>query len=332
MKYRRLGITGMKVSEISIGSWLTYGSDNLAFEAAQQCLNTAIENGINFIDTADIYAKGQAEEAVGKVVKNHDRSKLVISTKAFRPMSDDPNDVGLSRKHLFESIDKSLKRLQTDYIDIFYCHRYDIDTTTEETVRALSDLITMGKIRYWGTSMWEPWQIDSAAQIAKDVRGYLPVVEQPVYNMFQRDVVEGDYEDVISEHGIGLTVYSPLAQGVLTGKYNDSIPEDSRAGKEITSVKEGLTEERLTKTKKLTEIASDLGVEMSALALAWALNHPNVDSVITGATKPSHIESNIKAIDVEWSPELENRIEEVLNNKPFNSSRHAIDPNEIAAL
>jgi voltage-dependent potassium channel beta subunit len=332
MKYRRLGISGMKVSEVSIGSWLTYGSDNLAFEATQQCLNTAIDHGINFIDSADIYSKGKAEEAVGEVVKNHDRSKLVISTKAFRPMSDDPNDVGLSRKHLFESIDKSLKRLQTDYIDIFYCHRYDIDTTTEETVRALSDLVTMGKIRYWGTSMWEPWQIDEAAKIAKDVNGYLPVVEQPVYNMFQRDTVEGDYENTVSEHGIGLTVFSPLAQGILTGKYNDSIPEDSRAGKEIASAKKGLTEDRLEKARKLAEIASDLDVEMSALALAWALNHQNVDSVITGATKPEHITSNIKAIDIDWSPELESRIEEVLSNKPYNSSRHAIDPDEIAAL
>ncbi len=332
MKYRRLGITGMKVSEISIGSWLTYGSDNLAFEAAALCLNTAIDNGINFIDTADIYARGKAEEAVGSVVKNHDRSKLVISTKAFRPMSDDPNDVGLSRKHLFESIEKSLKRLQTDYIDIFYCHRYDLETTTEETVRAISDLITQGKIRYWGTSMWDGWQIDEAARIAKDVNGYLPVVEQPVYNMFQRDTVEGDYEDVASAHGIGLTVYSPLAQGILTGKYNDTIPDDSRAGKEITSVKEGLTEERLAKARKLAEIASDIGCEMSALALAWALNHQNVDSVITGATKPAHITSNIKAVDVEWSPELEERVEAVLNNKPYNSSRQAINPDEIAAL
>lgn len=331
MEYRRLGMSGMKVSAISIGAWLTYGSSSVEFDMAEQCLNTAIDNGINFIDCADAYAKGEAEKTVGKIIKGRDRSKLVISTKAYWPQSEDPNDRGLSRKHLFESVHKSLKHFGTDYLDIFFCHRYDVDTTTEETVRALDDLIHQGKILYWGTSMWDARFINDAVRIANEYQAYRPVTEQPKYNMLDREIVEGDLEDVVGENGIGLVVFSPLAGGVLTGKYNDGIPEGSRATVHEW-MKNGITEGRLAIARKIKAIADDLGVEMSALALAWAMNHQNVDSVITGATKPSHILSNLKAFDIDWTPELEQRIEDALQNRPYHSSRIIVDPDEVAAL
>ena len=331
MEYRRLGITGMKVSAISIGAWLTYGSDAVDYSSAEACINTALDHGINYIDNADAYAGGKAEETVGKIIKDKDRTKLVLSTKAYWPQSDDPNDRGLSRKHLFESVHKSLKRLGTDYIDIFYCHRYDIDTTTEETVRALDDLIHQGKILYWGTSMWDAHQIDDAVNIASKYNLYKPVTEQPKYNMLDRHIVEGDLEDVVSQHAIGLVVFSPLSGGVLTGKYNEGVPEDSRMSR-IESMQDNISEGRLSVAREVKKIADDIGVEMSALALAWALNHQNVDSVITGATKPEHVTKNLKALEIEWSPELENRIENALKNRPYQSSRSAVNPDEIVAL
>ncbi len=330
MEYRRLGITGMKVSAVSIGAWLTYGN-SVDFKTAETCLNTAIDNGINFIDCADVYARGKAEETVGKVIADKDRTKLVLSTKAYFPMSDDPNDRGLSRKHIIDSVHKSLKRLGTDYIDIFFCHRYDPDTTTEETVRAINDLIKQGKIMYWGTSMWEAQYVDEAVRIANEFNAYKPVVEQPLYNMLDRHVVEGDLEDAVSDHGLGLVVWSPLAGGVLTGKYNDGIPEGSRAT-EFDWMSDNLSDNRIAIARELKTIADDLGVGMSALALAWALNHHNVDSVITGATKPEHVTSNLKALEIEWSPELENRVEDVLKNKPYRSSRSAVNPDDLVAL
>jgi len=333
MKYRRLGITGMKVSAISIGAWLTYGSDTVAYEQAEACIHKAIELGVNFIDVADIYAKGAAEEVVGKAIADYDRTKLVISTKAFWPMSDDPNDRGLSRKHIVESVEKSLKRLGTDYVDIFFCHRYDIDTTTEETVRAIDDLIRQGKILYWGTSMWDAPQINDAMRIAEQFNAYKPVVEQSLYNMLDRHVVEGDLEDCVGEHGMGLVVWSPLAGGLLTGKYNDGIPEDSRAATvDQPWVQDSFAEYRVEKARAISRLADELGVTPAQLALAWTLEHKNVDSAITGATKPEHVEANVKAVEFDITPEIETTIENVLQNRPFLSSREATDESQIAAL
>ena len=330
MEYRRLGITGMKVSAISIGAWLTYGN-SVDFSTAETCLNTAIDNGINFIDCADVYAKGKAEETVRKVIAGKDRTSLVLSSKAYFPMSDDPNDRGLSRKHIIDSVHQSLTRLGTDYLDLFFCHRYDTDTTTEETIRAINDLIQQGKIMYWGTSMWDSHYINDVVLIADDFNAYKPVVEQPLYNMLDRHVVEGELEDVVSDHALGLVVWSPLAGGVLTGKYNDSIPDGSRATA-FEWMKDNISENRLNIVREIKTVADDLGVDMSALALAWALNHQNVDSVITGATKPQHISSNLKALDITWTHELETRLEGILKNKPYQSSRTTTDPDEIAAL
>lgn len=318
MEYRRLGRSGLKVSALSIGAWLTYGSSRLEQEQSAACLRTAIENGINFIDCADVYANGKAEESVGKVVKDYERSTLVLSTKAYWQINkDDANDRGLSRKHLFESVHKSLKRLGTDYIDIFFCHRYDDQTETEETVRALSDLVTQGKILYWGTSMWSAANLEEAVGIARATNGYAPVTEQSLYNMLDREQVESEVEDVCVKHGIGLVVFSPLSQGVLTGKYNDDIPEDSRAKNvDPNWFAKQLESGRIDRSKKVSALAAELGVTPSALALAWAMKHKCVSSVITGATRPEQVLENLQALNVRITSDLDNRIESLLNNKP----------------
>ena len=251
-----------------------------------------------------------------KIIKDYQRSDLVISTKAYWPMSDNVNDRGLSRKHLFESVEKSLKRFDTDYIDLFFCHRYDDETPTEETVRALSDLVQQGKILYWGTSMWSAANIYEAVGIANAINSYRPIVEQPRYNMLDREQVEPHVQEAVSANGMGLVVFSPLAQGVLSGKYNDGIPEDSRADQIEGLAKRGVTEERVGKVKQLTELASDMGVSMSALALAWAMKNPVVSSVITGASRPAQVEANLKALDVKITPEINDKIEAILDNKP----------------
>lgn len=335
MDYRRLGMTGMHVSAISIGAWLTFGSEDVHYKTAEACIRAAIENGINFIDVANVYSGGKAEETVGKIIADYDRDKLVISSKAYFPMSDDINDRGLSRKHLVQSVEKSLKRMNVDYLDIFFCHRYDTNTRTEETVRALDDLIRQGKILYWGTSMWEAHQIKEAFDIAEKHNAYAPVIEQPLYNMLDRHIVEGVYaqEDIASNYGMGLVVWSPLAGGLLTGKYNDGVPEGSRAGRiKDDWMQEGFTPDRIEKAKKISELAEELNVTPSALALAWALNHPNVDSVITGATKKEHVLENIKALDIEWTQELEGLVDGILDNRPVGTARYATDPDEVPAL
>jgi voltage-dependent potassium channel beta subunit len=330
MEYRRLGLTGMQVSAISLGAWLTYGSDKVAFDTAQACIQAAIENGINFIDIANVYSNGKAEETVGKVVQDYDRSKLVISTKAYFPMSDDVNDRGLSRKNIFQSVHQSLKRLQMDYIDIFFCHRYDVLTRTDETVRAIEDLIRQGKILYWGTSMWSGPQIDEAWAAAEKYGAYPPVVEQPVYNMMDRDQLESEQEETLSNRGMGTVVFSPLAGGLLTGKYNNGMPPDSRGATATEDwMIEMFSEHRIEKARDLTAIAEEMGVTLSALALAWVLKHPNVDSAIIGASKPAHVTENLKALDVVLTPEIETRIEDILQNKPYNSTRAIPNPDEI---
>lgn len=322
MEYRRLGNTGLNISAISIGAWLTYGSDAVEFETAKNCLRAAVERGINFIDVADIYATGEAEKTVGAIVKDYDRTKLVISTKAFWPMSDDVNDRGLSRKHLIESVEKSLKRLGTDYVDIFFCHRYDENTPTEETVRAIDDMIRQGKILYWGTSMWNAAQLQEAIDAADRYHAYRPVTEQPLYNMLDRTVVEGDLEAKAAEHSVGLVVFSPLAGGLLTGKYNGGIPAGSRGERYGDGwMADRFAENRVEQARAITKLAQEYGTEPGALALAWAMAHPQVDSVITGATKPHHVDSNLRALEIDMNAELQQKIEAVLANRPENSHR-----------
>ncbi len=311
MHYRRLGQAGMKVSAIALGAWLTYGA-SVEFDTAAQCIRTAIDHGVNFIDTADVYAHGEAERVVGKVIKEFRRTDLVISSKVYWPMSDNVNDRGLSRKHIMESVHASLKRLGTDYLDIYFCHRYDPETPLEEVVRAMDDLVHQGKVLYWGTSVWTAAQIENAVGLARQFNLYLPQVEQPRYNMLDRHI-EPEIMPTAAKYGIGLTVFSPLAQGILTGKYNAGIPEDSRAAR-YDWLREQLTDDVLAKVRQLTDLAHDLGITMSQLALAWVLRRPEISSAIIGASRPEQVEENIKAADITLSEDVLARIEEILGN------------------
>lgn len=310
MKYRNLGRNGLRISEISLGGWLTYG-DSVGDETAKACLRTAVEQGINFIDLADVYAHGEAERVVGEWLRDYQRSDLVISSKTFWPMSDNVNDRGLSRKHIMESVEKSLKRLGTDYLDLYFCHRYDENTPLEETVRAMSDLVQQGKVLYWGTSVWEPDQIVNAIDVADHFLGYRPQVEQPRYNMLDRHI-EDSILNTCGRHGLGVVVFSPLAQGILTGKYNDGIPEHSRAA-ESSWLDRDLTSENIARVRKLSGVAQELGLTMSQLALAWILRRPEITSVITGASRPEHIIANVAASGVKLEEDVLTQIDAILN-------------------
>jgi voltage-dependent potassium channel beta subunit len=299
----------MKVSTVALGSWLTYGG-SVADGVTSDCVRAAIEHGVNFIDLADVYAQGEAERVVGQAIKDYKRSNLVISSKLFWPMSENVNDRGLSRKHIMESVEGSLKRLSTDYLDIYFCHRFDPETPLEETVRAMDDLVHQGKILYWGTSVWEANQIEDAVEIARRFNAYPPQVEQPRYNMLDRHI-EPEIMPTCARHGIGLTVWSPLAQGLLTGKYNDGAPAGSR-GAISNWLDDELNEENLDKVRQLTAIAEGLGITTAQLALAWILRRPEISCVITGATRPEHVESNVKAVEIKLDADVLERIETIL--------------------
>ena len=313
MEYRRLGRAGTKVSSIALGAWLTYGG-HVEDDAAAACLHAAIEEGINFIDVADVYAGGEAEEVVGRVLQDYKRSDLVVSSKVYWPMSENVNDRGLSRKHIMESVEKSLRRLNTDYLDIYFCHRYDADTPMEETVRAMDDLIHQGKILYWGTSVWNAAQLEAAVSTARQYNCYLPQVEQPRYNMLDRHI-EPEIVPTAAGHGMGFTVFSPLEQGVLTGKYNDGVPDDSRAATLKWEDNRALRAENLAKVRQLTEIAGDHNISMAQLALAWCLRKPEISSVITGASRPEQVKSNAKAADVTLDEGTLAAIEAILSDE-----------------
>jgi len=315
VEYRRLGKAGIKVSEVALGAWLTFG-ESVDEETASACIKAAVDNGVNFLDIADVYALGEAERAVGKIIGDLGlrRQDLVISSKVFWPMSEGVNDRGLSRKHIFEAIDGSLRRLGTDYVDLYFCHRHDPETPVEEVVRAMDDLVHQGKVLYWGTSVWSAAQIEAAVGAARVFNAYPPQMEQPRYNMLDRHV-EPEILPVCAGYGIGVTVFSPLAQGILTGKYNDGVPEGSRAT-HSEWIKYDLTEENIAKVRDLTALARDLKLEMSQLALAWILRRPEISSVITGATRPEHVLSNVRASGVTLSPDVLTKVEEVLGNDP----------------
>ena len=315
MEYRRVGRAGVKVGEIGLGACIHFGGA-VDEEAVRACVKAALENGVNFLDNADSYVHGEGERVVGKVIRDLGlrRQDLVLSSKVCLPMSDSVNDRGLSRKHVMESIEGSLRRYGTDYLDLYFCHQYDPETPVDEVVRAMDDLVHQGKVLYWGTSNWRPEQIESVVEAARLLTGYPPQVEQPRYNMLDRHI-EPEVLPTCTKHGIGITVFSPLAQGLLTGKYNEGIPEGSRADR--TGWLEGqLTEENLTKVRRLTALARDLGLEMAQLALAWILRRPEISSVITGASKPEQVVSNAQASDVELSDDVVEQIEDSLRNKP----------------
>ena len=315
MEYRSVGKAGIKISEVALGAWLTFGAD-VDEETTRVCIKAAVDNGVNFLDNADAYARGEAERAMGKAIKDLGlrRQSLVISSKAFWPMSDDVNDRGLSRKHIMESVEGSLRRLGTDYLDLYFCHRHDPETGIEEVVRAMDDLVRQGKVLYWGTSVWSAAQIEEAVGMACALNTYAPQVEQLHYNMLSRHI-EPEIMPTCAKHGIGITVFSPLAQGLLTGKYNDTIPEDSRAARNDLLQGE-LTQDNVAKMRRLAALAAELDLEMSQLALAWLLRRPEISAVITGATKPEHVASNVKAAGVRLTSDVLEEIESILDNAP----------------
>ena len=318
MHYRRLGRSGLKVSEISLGAWVTMGAQ-IDEKTSAELIKTAFDQGVNYFDNADIYANGRAEKVMGKAIKDIPRHQLVISSKVFWPTMEGPNGRGLSRKHIFESVHGSLKRLGTDYLDLYFCHRFDPDTPVEEVVYSMNLLIEQGKVLYWGTSEWRASQIAEAVGIARQYNLIPPTMEQPQYHMFHRHRVESELAPLCDSYGIGLTTWSPLASGILTGKYNDGIPEGSRASLEnMAWIRENITEERIEKVRQLQQVAGELGISMAQLAIAWLLRRKEVSSVITGATKKSQLISNIAAREYVkvLNNDLLERIERILENDP----------------
>jgi len=311
MQYRKLGTAGTKVSAISLGGWINFEA-KLPKKEAQSIIGLAIERGINFFDMADVYGYGKSEKWMGKMLRDYPRHTLVLSTKVFGQMSSDVNDRGLSRKHIMESIDKSLRRLGTDYVDIYFCHRPDPDTPILETTRAMTDLIHMGKVVYWGTSMWEPEQLAEAHNLAERYQLVPPQVEQPQYSMLYRERVETKIIPAAQKYGLGLTAFSPLAMGMLTGKYDDGIPEESRFAKETWAKDEVFNEAARQKVLRLKPIAEDLGMTRGQLALAWLLRHPEVSTVLTAATLASQVAENVSAADVTLSTEALAAVEAAL--------------------
>lgn len=313
MKYRRIGNCGAKVSVIGFGSWLTLGGtvDN---KTGSKLIRYAFDNGINFFDTADVYAKGSAEIFLGNALKIFRRDDLFIASKCYWPMSENPNDRGLSRKHVFESVNNSLINLKADYIDLYQCHRFDADTPVEETCRAFNSLIELGKILYWGTSEWTRDQIKEAVTFCDRNNLHKPVSNQPQYSLLYRDIETNGVMDYCRKYGIGLVVWSPLAQGVLTGKYNrKKIESDSRLMdiKNNVFVKKIASEENLAKVGKLIEIAGELDTTVSNIALAWCLRDDIISSVITSATKESQLKENIKASDLQLTEKSLKLIEQI---------------------
>ncbi|MBU2506768.1 MAG: aldo/keto reductase [Bacteroidetes bacterium] len=323
MNYRFLGKSGLKVSELSFGSWITF-HDQIDDTLAYNCMKEAYDSGVNFFDNAEAYAHGEAELMMGRVIKKAEwkRSDLVISTKIFWG-GKGPNDRGLSRKHIIEGADASLKRLQMDYVDLIFCHRPDVYTPIEETVWAMNQVLNRGKAIYWGTSEWSAEQILEAYYIAKREHLIPPLMEQPEYNMFKRDKVEKEFLKLYDEIGLGTTIWSPLASGLLTGKYNKDIPQDSRAAlggyawlKDKMNSVEG--KEKISKVQKLAKVANGIDLSITELALAWCLKNPNVSTVITGASKVDQVKQNMKAADavIKLTDDIMKEIEKILNNKP----------------
>lgn len=323
MKYRYLGNSGLQVSALSFGSWVTFGSQ-VDIDKAVELMTIAYDAGVNFFDNAEVYSNGLAETIMGEVLKKTGwkQKDLVLSTKIFWG-GEGLNERGLSRKHIIEGLDGSLARMGLEYVDLIFAHRPDIHTPIEETVWAMNHVINQGKAFYWGTSEWSAQQIMQAYAIARQEHLIPPLMEQSQYNMFHRDRIEKEYHRLYSEIGLGTTIWSPLASGLLTGKYNQGIPKDSRANLEgYEWLKKRFTDEKakeqIEKVIKLASVAEIVGCTTAQLAIAWCLLNPNVSTVITGASKPDQVRDNMKAIEVvdKLSPEVVETIEEILDNKP----------------
>jgi len=318
MNYRRLGRSGLKVSELSFGSWVTYGNQ-LDLNAARDCMAAAWERGVNFFDNAEVYARGESETIMGEILRKlaWPRVRYIVSTKFYWGITDGPNEKNtLNRKYLLNAIDGALARLQLDYVDLVYCHRPDPQTPIEETVWAMHDMIERGKALYWGTSEWSAAEIMAAWQIAERHHLRKPVMEQPEYNLFHRNRVEVEYKRLYEEIGLGLTTWSPLASGLLTGKYKDGVPPDSRGAiKRMQFLVADLTDRKKNEAvAQLGDVAKDLGCTTAQLALAWCLRNPRVSTVITGASRVSQVEENLKAADIvlKLTPALLERVDGIV--------------------
>jgi Predicted oxidoreductases (related to aryl-alcohol dehydrogenases) len=320
MEYRSVGKSGLKVSEIAVGSWMTDLAGSQKADVAEQTIRLAYDRGINFFDCADGYSGGEAERFLGRVLKDYRRSSYVVSSKVFFPTGPSVTEWGLSRKHIFENIDRTLTNMKLDYIDLYYCHRFDPTTPMEETLRALSALVDQGKILYYGVS--EEWSGARLLEAQKIIEKYglHPMTSlQPQYNMMDR-YIEHEIMGICEEYGIGITPFSPLAQGLLTGKYKKGqpYPEGSRATHQADKqVNNLLTDENLDKVAAMEKIAGDLGITMSVLALAWILRKDTVSSVITGASKPSQLESNLAAAGCKIPEDVRKEIDQILGFVPF---------------
>lgn len=324
MQYRRMGKTGLQLSVLSYGSWVTFAKQ-IQDDISDRLMSIAYDNGINFFDNAEVYSRGESEKMMGRVLKKKDweRSSYIVSSKVFfgwRGEANKPNQTGLSRKHITEACHEALQRFQLDYLDLFFCHRPDKNTPIEEVVRTMNTLIQQGKILYWGTSEWSGAEIVEAHMVARQLGLEPPAMEQPQYNLFERYKMEVDYYTIFKNLGMGTTIWSPLASGLLTGKYNDGIPADSRLALEgFEWLKDRtLSEQRLERVKELSTLAQELGTSLATLAIAWCIAHPNVTTAILGATKETQLTENLKALDVlpQLTAEVMDRIDEIMQTRP----------------
>ena len=322
MQYKNLGKSGLQVSRLSLGSWLTFGKQ-ISDDTAEALMTYAYEQGINFFDNAEIYARGKSEEVMGAILKKKgwSRDSYIVSSKAFFGIGGElPTQKGLSRKHLIEACEAALKRFQLDYLDLYYCHRPDKQTPIEETVWTMHQLIMQGKILYWGTSEWSAQEIMEAHMFAKQNHLIGPIVEQPEYNMFVRNKVEVEFSQIYKSVGLGTTIWSPLASGILSGKYNDQFPDGTRLGMDgLEWLKErNLTQERISAVLALGHLAKELGLSLPVMSLAWCLKNPNVSTVILGASKLHQLQENMQALGAQelLTPDVMQRIEDILQNKP----------------
>ena len=322
MEYRKLGKSGLQLSALSLGSWLTFGNQ-ISDQVADELMGVAYDAGVNFFDNAEGYAEGKSEEVMGRIIKAHgwERESFVVSSKVFFGTENKgPNQVGLSRKHVIEACNAALKRLQVDYLDLYFCHRPDKNTPIEETVLAMNTLLQQGKILYWGTSEWSASEIMEAISIAKQYHLIGPTMEQPQYNLLERSKVEKDYLLLFKEHGLGTTIWSPLASGLLSGKYTKGDVKDTRMElKGMEWLKESiLAEQNLSKAQQLQSLADELGVPLAKLSLAWCLTNPNVSTVILGASKTEQLKENLTALEVVplLTTTVLSRIEDIMQTKP----------------
>ncbi|MFN4286850.1 MAG: potassium channel beta subunit family protein [Lacibacter sp.] len=324
MEYRRLGRSGLQVSALSFGSWISFHKQ-IDDRIADELMGIAYDHGINFFDNAEVYALGKSEEMMGRVLKNKgwDRTSYLVSSKAYfgwRGKQNKPNQTGLSRKHLVEACHEALQRLQVDYLDLYFCHRPDKNVPIEEVVWTMNHLIQQGKILYWGTSEWSGVEIMEAHRIAQAYRLIGPTMEQPEYNLFNRHKLENEYLEIFKNVGLGTTIWSPLASGLLTGKYNNGIPEGARLSLQgFEWLKDRtLVAEKLEKVRRYQQLAHRLGVSMAALSIAWCLKNPNVSTAILGATKKEQLLENLKALEVVplLTPEVMQEIDAIFETRP----------------